>query len=815
MTRPLMGWLLPSALTALGYVLLGRLALLLALPPGYAAPIYPGAGLALAAVLVHGRRALPGVALGGFLVNLPLSDPRALASLAALGVPLLSGLGATAQAAAGAALVRWRLTGPLRLAEPAEVAWFCLAGGLVACAINASLSVPVLVALGTVPPSGGVFTWWTWWAGDTLGVLIAAPIVLTLVGQPAADWRPRRITVALPLLATSVLLALATLLVAGWDRQRSRAVFERDAAAVTAAIEAQLRHAGLALEAARGLMIGSDDVSPAELRRASAPWLALPIQLQAVGMSQRVRRQDLPAFEARVAREHGMPYTVFDRAPGAGTAAPGAGVSGLTAGDADVVAIRLIEPLQGNSVALGVNALSIPAAREAILRAVDTDAPAATAGFVLTQEPGHQTGVVIYRALYQGEPAPAQRRSAWQGVVFVTMRMQRSVEAGASGAPQYLRWCLIDRNPQAVRPHVAGTAGCERAAALPLRHDAHIALGGQNWLLRIDADPADVPDSGHGNAWLFSTVGLLPAALLAALLLTVTGRTRRIEAAVDARTADLQREAAERRLAESALRASEERFRNIFEHAPIGIVYADLLGHPRDANPRMREMLGYGGQALTERGLADLTHPDDRAGITEGLGRLLAGDVPEFEHTARLVHRDGQTLSVRMNWSVLRGADDQPQRLVAVVEDITEQLRRQDAERGRQAAESANLAKNEFLSRMSHELRTAAERHAGLCPVARPGQPPAAGAAPAHLGGTGAAGRLAPAGDDQRHAGPVAHRLRHAAHEPGAAAAAGPGAPVRGHDGAGPLPGAASTSTCAWTTPTCACWATRRGSSRC
>lgn len=700
MPRQLSGWLLPSALTALGYVLLGRLALLLALPPGFAAPIYPSAGLALAAVLVAGRRALPGVALGAFLVNLPLSDPRALANLSALGVPLLSAAGALAQAAAGAALVRWRLRGPLRLAEPAEVAWFCLAGGLLACAINASLSVPVLVALGTVPPSGGVFTWWTWWAGDTLGVLIGAPIVLTLVGQPAADWRPRRITVALPMLATSVLLALATLLVAGWDRQRSKAVFERDASAVTAAVEAQLRHAGLALEAARGLMIGSDDVSPEELRRASAPWLALPIQLQAVGMSQRVRREQLPAFEAQVAREHRRPYKVFDRAPAA------AGAPNLTAADDEVVAIRLIEPLQGNSAALGVNALSIPAAREAILRAVDTDAPAATAGFVLTQEPGQQTGVVIYRALYQGDPAPAERRSAWQGVVFVTMRMQRSVEAGASAAPPYLRWCLIDRNPQAVRPHVAGTAGCEHTAARALRHDAHIALGGQNWLLRIDADPAEVPDSGHGNAWLFSTVGLLPAAMLAALLLTVTGRTRRIEAAVDARTADLQREATERRQAEQALRASEERFRNIFDHAPIGIVYADLQGHPRDANPRMREMLGYGGQALTERSLADLTHPDDRAGIAEGLVRLLAGDISEFEHTARLAHRSGQTLSVRMNWSVLRNAGDQPQRLVAVVEDITEQLRRQDAERGRQAAESANLAKNEFLSRMSHELRT-------------------------------------------------------------------------------------------------------------
>ncbi len=687
-----------NLLTALACVLLGQLAQLLAVPPGYAAPIDLSAGLALAVVLVHGRQLLPGVALGGFLVSLSLSGPRALGPLWAMGLPLLAGLGASLQAALGAALVRWRLPGPLRLAEPRDVAWFCLLGGLLACLVNASLTVPVLVAAGTVPAGGALFTWWIWWAGDSLGVLVGAPVVLTMIGRPAADWRARRITVALPLLATTVLLAMATLLVARWDRQRSRSVFERDALATAAAIEGQLRHASLALEATRGLMIGSADVDPTELHRAAEPWLALPIQLQAVGVSQRVPRQDLPAFEARMARLLGRPYKVFDRAPPDGRP--------LTSGDPDVVAIRLIEPAQGNAAALGVNALSIPAAREAIQRAIDTDAPAATAGFALTQEAGRQTGVVLYRALYQGEPAPAGRRAALQGLVFVTMRMQRSVEAGMQNKPAYLRWCLSDSNPAATRPHLAGPEDCERAAALPLQHSATIALGGQRWLLRIDAEPDAVPDAGHGNAWLFSTVGLLPAAMLAALLLTVTGRARRIEVAVDERTADLQREAAERRQAESALRASEERFRNIFDHAPIGIVYADLQGRLRDANPRLREMLGFAGQALSERSLAELTHPDDRAEDAEGLARLLAGACQEFERNSRLMHRDGQTLSVRMNWSVLRDADGLPQRLVAVVEDITEQLRRQDAERGRQVAESANLAKNEFLSRMSHELRT-------------------------------------------------------------------------------------------------------------
>ena len=693
-------WLLPAVLTALAYFVAGQLALLLAIPPGYASPLYPSAGLALAAVLVYGRGALAGVAVGAYLVNLLLGEPRVMSTMTALLVPLVTALGAAIQAAWGAAMVRARLPGPLTLAEPRDVLVFCGLGAVLACLVNATLSSLTLVAFGSVPPNALAFTWWTWWVGDTLGVLIGAPIVLTLIGTPRADWAARRITLGLPLLGTTLLLAAATVLVARWDTERSRSVFDRDASAAAAALNAELRQSLFALEAVRGLYLGSEDVTTDELRRVTQPWLGLPIHIQAIGYSQQVARTDLAAYQASMSVRLGRPFSVFDR--DAGSAAPTA----AAAADPAVVAISLIEPMATNARALGVNSLSVPAPREAIFRAVDTDAPAATAGFLLTQEAGNQSGVVLYRALYAGEPAAAGRRAAFQGVVFVSLRMQQTLQAAMHEAPAYLAWCLVDSNPAVPRPQLGGPPGCHEAAPKALHHETPIQLGGQRWVLRFDADRSAVPDAGHGNAWLFSTVGLLSVALLAALLLTVTGRTRRIETAVAERTADLQREVAERERTESALRESEQRFRNIFDHAPIGIVYADLQGRVRDANPRLRELLGYEAAALAERSIAELTYPDDRAEDTLALGRLLRGELPEVQRNTRLQHRDGTLLWVRMNWRVLRNLQGEPQRLVAVVEDITEQLRRQDAEQGRQLAESANRAKSEFLSRMSHELRT-------------------------------------------------------------------------------------------------------------
>ena len=55
---------------AAAYFIAGRLALLLAIPPGYATAIWPAAGVALAALVTLGPRLWPGIWIGSFLVTL-------------------------------------------------------------------------------------------------------------------------------------------------------------------------------------------------------------------------------------------------------------------------------------------------------------------------------------------------------------------------------------------------------------------------------------------------------------------------------------------------------------------------------------------------------------------------------------------------------------------------------------------------------------------------------------------------------------------------------------------------------------------------
>src|ERR1700754_2583653 len=145
-------WATAFALTIACYVLAGFAALPLAVPPGYATPLYPAAGVALAFVLIFGRRMLPAIAIGSLCVNVSLALMRHLLSLSMLVVPLAICVGATLQAWVGAMLVKRWVQQPLMLSEPRDIT-MCLAAGVVSCLVNPCIANAALLFTHTVPLS--------------------------------------------------------------------------------------------------------------------------------------------------------------------------------------------------------------------------------------------------------------------------------------------------------------------------------------------------------------------------------------------------------------------------------------------------------------------------------------------------------------------------------------------------------------------------------------------------------------------------------------------------------------------------------------
>ena len=679
-------------------------ALVLTTPFSYGAPLFPAAGIALASVLVFGWRMLGAVGLGALAVNLALNSAHGQHDGTIAFVPIGVALAAVLQAAAGAALVRRFVGRPVTLTAPRDIALFLActtASSFVGATVAmATLRATSLVAAGHVAPA-----WATWWFGDLAGLLIATPIALTLIGRPRSEWAPRRVSVGLTMTLVTVFLGVAIVQAGRSTVERVRASFAHDASGASLLLATQLEEPLHALEALRGVFNVSRHVGRADMRLATQRWLDSGV-VGSMGWSERVRRDDTAAFEARARADGLAGFRVFDRLEPSTRPDASAAAAMRDAGEA--MAVRLIEPMQGNAGALGVNSLSIPAARAAIAEAIDTGKPAATAGFRLTQQDpaDRRVGIVIYQAIYDGEgPGIADRRAALRGVVFVTLTMDTQLAAVSGKVPSYLGLCVVDADPLAGRSVLAERGACAPGHGI-LDHERPLVFAGRQWDLRVSAEESDVPDSANHGAWTIGIVGLLSAAMLGTSLLITTGRTRRIESAVRERTAALRAEVNERQAAESALRASEQRFRNILDNVPIGVVYTDLAGRVIQANPRYCELTGYAEPELRTLSPAALTHPEDLAHDEALTAQLVAGEIPMYRRHKRCLNRAGDIVWVRSTVSLLRDAGNAPWRIVGVVEDITEHLRLEEAERAREAAEVSNQAKSDFLSRMSHELRT-------------------------------------------------------------------------------------------------------------
>ncbi len=146
-----------------------------------------------------------------------------------------------------------------------------------------------------------------------------------------------------------------------------------------------------------------------------------------------------------------------------------------------------------------------------------------------------------------------------------------------------------------------------------------------------------------------------------------------------------QRDVTERRRIEEELRRSEEEFRSLFELSAIGMTQVGSDGRYLRVNRKLCQMLGYSEQELLQLTLHEVTHPDDREVSAAKLSSSFTGGPDEYSIEKRYVRKDGAIIWVLINWTVVRGAEGQPLRTVANIQDITARKQAEEALRANEA----------------------------------------------------------------------------------------------------------------------------------
>src|SRR5881296_3946812 len=192
-------------LLTLVYFIAGKFGLMLASLHASASPVWPPAGIALAALLVLGYRAWPAIFVGAFLVNVTAAGDVATS--------LAIASGNTLEAVCGAWLVNRLAGGTTVFDRPQGVLKFALAA-VVSTVISPAVGVTSLALGGFADWANFAAIWMTWWLGDTTGDLLIAPLIILWSIPSKRRWNRREaVEVGILLL---LLFVLSEAVFCGW-----------------------------------------------------------------------------------------------------------------------------------------------------------------------------------------------------------------------------------------------------------------------------------------------------------------------------------------------------------------------------------------------------------------------------------------------------------------------------------------------------------------------------------------------------------------------------------------------------------------------
>jgi diguanylate cyclase (GGDEF)-like protein len=591
---------------ALGYALLGVLALQIAIAPGYVAPLYPPAGIGVAAVLIFGDRVLPAIFLGSFLTNIVSSLTVGLEASSWINASIV-GLGASLQATVARRLIERHVGFPDAFDSGNGIVRFLLLGGPVACLVNASISVTSLVVFGVIQPDEIPFTWMNWWAGDLLGVLVFTPLLLVLFNFPRQTWLGRRALVVWPLVFALVMLAAMIYQIGRWESERVQSGFMRDVRALSLLLNSRVTDQLDTLHATHQTVVAQGGASAEFFHALVTPWLARYPGLHAVGWAPRVAAGDEARFLDWARTNIDPEFTWFER--------DAAGNRVAMQPAPFYLPIVLVEPKVPNQSVVGMNPLTFGPAREALEKALKTGGAVATAPIRLQQESADQRAVVVYQMVRDARAADPDR--AILGMVYVALRMGDTVRGVlAERGDALLDICLFDDDGTR-RERLFGAIGCENdPTAARLQWEEAMPFAQRHWTVRYSASPAYAANQRGWAAWVMLIVNPLAVGLLGAFLLATSGRTQRIEALVRERTAQLEASGEQLRAGQAALARAQALAR-------FGSWEFDVGSGEAAWSEQMLRLLGLPpDSAMSYEEFLDRIHPEDRPGLVDTLTYL-------------------------------------------------------------------------------------------------------------------------------------------------------------------------------------------------
>lgn len=545
----------------LAYVATGKLGLMLALPPGYASAIFPPAGIAVAAVFVLGRSALPSVFLGSFILNTWIGSTHQPITITSLELALLIAGASTLQAWVGGWWLKNKIGYPTTLDNPVDVVNFFVSAPII-CLISATVSVAGLFALGLITQSLIFTSWASWWIGDSLGLIVMLPLFLVAVGRPRDVWKKRLYTIAVPMAITFALLVIIFVMVSRWERKESLVEFDTLSNQISEQLRLRFESQEAVLKQTSALFTyrENDVVSSQDFHQFVSATLIGHPTIYGLEWVPKINRQGRASF----VKQQKLVFPAFE------IKQFNAGNNMIISGEKDYYyPITYVEPVRDTTRAiLGFDLSTLPDRAEVLHKAIKLKKAVATPPTHLIINDGKELGLLL---MY-----PVEGKQS--GVLSTILRANSFFGDLFTPESEVLNARLVDIKTGRFLYNNFTEAETEP-------HYSRVFNFGDRQY-RLETTPSTQYYQQHKgwHSWNLLAVGIFGTGLMGALLLMGTGYTVRIENLVKQKTEDLKE--------------SFTRFQEITSSLGEGIYVQDTNGLITFVNPKAQELLGWSEQEL-------------------------------------------------------------------------------------------------------------------------------------------------------------------------------------------------------------------------
>ena len=508
---------------ALLYFVGAMLGHLLAIPPNFAAPVWPAAGFALAAImLIPGILPVIGIFLGAVAANSINLAYEAFPSFDALAPGLFISLGSTVQAVIQGMVYRRFIGEDSRWGAPGVLVRFTLMIAIACSTVAATVGVITLYSAGVVTDTYVAFTWVTWLIGDAVGVLLVAPVANVVFSNP--DFKRRqKIRSLIPFAAILAMVYLLFLKSLGDAEEKRYQTLQAEADHLANTIQTRLEISENKLSAYAALFVASDYVSREEFNHFSDLIMKEDSVFHGIGWTEAVDHAGRLKWEEYF-RTHGFPDYVFTEFAEDGSLQPAA--------ERDLYyPVLYIYPFELNKRAFGLNLAANEARRTALVNAAKLGKPVATAPIVLAQETQQQKAIIVYKPVFN----PVDKSLV--GYASGVMRLEGILGDSFERARQAnLSFNLTDITDGGKRLYEAESRNQNHLVDFVYYRD----FGTRNYEIEIFPSADYTYEADDWSSYVILTGGFIIAALFLAFTMTTAGTIESISLKVREKTSELE-----------------------------------------------------------------------------------------------------------------------------------------------------------------------------------------------------------------------------------------------------------------------------------